>query len=214
MQMEKLEYLYCTDKPMEYLYYTSDSFEFREMTPEMKLCFSIFGGAFRTKVWVIERISEIIESVMQLLTPHERETLIREYGIGCETMDKCGDCVDMNDTFLSIEKRKTILDRALRSCRADSSVRNWLRGQPKEFVFRNGYSNFAYIERIQDIIKKEFQNVLEGKESHDVYISRILSRNQITITVEEQDCVLIETLGLSRRSYNLLKKAGIYSLND
>lgn len=199
-----------------YLYCTADKFEIRESTPWIELCFAVFGGDFSTKSSIIESLSSVGTTLLKTLTPREIRMVGRKYGLDYHSEVTIDEDMTESDSMLSEERQRQILNKAIRKLRHPSRAK-FLRGSVDITHFESRNWDESYYNKIEALLKSELQKVFENAEQPNVYISNILNKNQISITFRGLEILKshsLEEFGLSVRSLNCLKRAGITSLGD
>ena len=199
-----------------YLYCTADKFEIRESTPWIELCFAVFGGDFSTKSSIIESLSSVGTTLLKTLTPEEIRMVGRKYGLDYHSEVTIDEDMTESDSMLSEERQRQILNKAIRKLRHPSRAK-FLRGSVDITHFESRNWDESYYNKIEALLKSELQKVFENAEQPNVYISNILNKNQISITFRGLEILKshsLEEFGLSVRSLNCLKRAGITSLGD
>lgn len=199
-----------------YLYCTADKFEIRESTPWIELCFAVFGGDFSTKSSIIESLSSVGTTLLKTLTPEEIRMVGRKYGLDYHSEVTIDEDMTESDSMLSEERQRQILNKAIRKLRHPSRAK-FLRGSVDITHFESRNWDESYYNKIEALLKSELQKVFVNAEQPNVYISNILNKNQISITFRGLEILKshsLEEFGLSVRSLNCLKRAGITSLGD
>ena len=199
-----------------YLYCTADKFEIQESTPWIELCFAVFGGDFSTKSSIIESLSSVGTTLLKTLTPEEIRMVGRKYGLDYHSEVTIDEDMTESDSMLSEERQRQILNKAIRKLRHPSRAK-FLRGSVDITHFESRNWDESYYNKIEALLKSELQKVFENAEQPNVYISNILNKNQISITFRGLEILKshsLEEFGLSVRSLNCLKRAGITSLGD
>ena len=140
----------------------------------------------------------------------------RKYGLDYHSEATIDEDMAESDNMLSEERQTQILNKAIRKLRHPSRAK-FLRGSVDISHFESRNWDESYYDRIEALLKSELQKVFENAEQPNVYISNILNRNQIAITFRSLEILKshsLEEFGLSVRSLNCLKRAGITSLGD
>lgn len=199
-----------------YLYCTADKFEIRESTPWIELCFAVFGGDFSTKSSIIERLPTVGAYLQKTLTYDEVQALVEKFRIDYNPEATTMGATSTSDNVQSQKQQDRVLKKAIRKLRHPSRAK-FLRGSVDITHFESRNWDESYYNKIEALLKSELQKVFENAEQPNVYISNILNKNQISITFRGLEILKshsLEEFGLSVRSLNCLKRAGITSLGD
>lgn len=199
----------------EFIYMSNNTLEFRPMNPWIQLCFAVFASSFAAKPFAIDHIEQISKEVLSTLTPKEELLLVNKFGLNYQPE---GSRL-ANVLCLTPEAQEEIMSKALRKLRHPS---RWkcLRGYECFNSFnpsRYSVPQNTYLQRIEGIIKAELQGVLKNNYQKNVYITKILDRNQVSLQYQESELWqnrLLEEMSLSIRSFNCLKRAGIDTLGE
>lgn len=154
--------------------------------------------------------------MQKTLTYDEVRALVEKFGIDYHPEVTTNEATSTSDNVLSQEQRDRVFKKAIRKLRHPSRAK-FLRGSVDISHFESRNWDESYYDRIEALLKSELQKVFENAEQPNVYISNILNRNQIAITFRGLEILKshsLEEFGLSVRSLNCLKRAGITSLGD
>ena len=199
-----------------FLYCTADKFEIQESTPWIELCFAVFGGDFSTKSSIIERLPTVGAYLQKTLTYDEVQALVEKFRIDYHPEATTMGATSTSDNVQSQKQQDRVLKKAIRKLRHPSRAK-FLRGSVDITHFESRNWDESYYNKIEALLKSELQKVFENAEQPNVYISNILNKNQISITFRGLEILKshsLEEFGLSVRSLNCLKRAGITSLGD
>lgn len=183
-------------------------------TPYLELLLNVFSnsGALVTGIGM-KYSDKILSSVLSSLTDRESKAIRLLYGIdGCgkKTVDEVAVMFDITTEHM-IEFEGKILRKLRHPSRSKE-----LTGNQKESI-ANVYPT-SYLTRLDDILIEEILGIVEKKDRRNVYLNRIMKRYDFSIQNEsfsgiKRDCDL-DQLGLSVRSYNCLKRAGINTFSE
>ena len=180
----------------------------------LDLMFSIYmERGFSVTNYALETNVQLIKSVLATLTDRERkviEFLFGLNGVEKKTIEEVAKQFDVTK-----EQIEGIKNKSLRGLR--NPTRCMVLTGKKSNELANQYYDY-YFTRLKDLIIDEIQSLIQGEGKYLVHIDRLMQKNNFKILNKypgkiDFECDL-EDMGLSGRTYDILKCAGITNFTE